>query len=157
MKTRLFPLFAVTAALPALSPGLHAQTWSAEQQAVLAVVERSWVDDIAEDATWVERMSHPELLSWGSSYPVPRDQAESKRWSEYQDDSSNALIYTLSPVGIAVRGDAAVVHYYATVAEENREGNRRTTVSRCTDTLARAGDTWRYLGWFCFEEPSRDP
>ncbi len=133
---------------------LVAQTWSSEQQAVLAVVEQSWVDDLGKDATWVDRLTHSELLSWGDDYPVPRDQAHTKRWNEYGDENSTALIHTIAPVGITVRGDAAVVHYYATVAAEDREGKRETTSSRCTDTLTQDGNTWRYLGWFCFEEPN---
>ena len=121
---------------------------------MLAVVEQSWVDDLAKDTTWVDRHTHPELLSWGNTYPVPRDQAASKRWNEYGDENSTSSIHTIAPVGIAVRGDAAVVHYYATVAAEDREGKRETTTSRCTDTLTRDGGTWRYLGWFCFDEPN---
>ncbi len=146
-------LFANIALCVFASP-LVAQTWSSEQQAVLAVVEQSWVDDLGKDATWVDRLTHSELLSWGDDYPVPRDQAHTKRWTEYGDENSTALIHTIAPVGITVRGDAAVVHYYATVAAEDREGKRETTSSRCTDTLTRDGNTWRYLGWFCFEEPN---
>jgi hypothetical protein len=145
------------AALLSTALPLSAQTWSAEQQSALRVVERSWVDDLAEDSSWIDRMSHPELLSWGSSYPVPRDRAQSRRWSQYEDDTSDALLHTLSPVGIAVRGDVAVLHYYATVAAEGTDGQRNTRISRCTDTLTRDGDTWLYLAWFCFEEPARSP
>ena len=133
---------------------LVAQTWSAEQLAVLAVVEQSWVDDLGKDPTWVDRLTHPEMLSWGDEYPVPRDQAASKRWSEYGDQNSTSLMHTIAPVGITIRGDAAVVHYYSTVAAEDREGKRETTSSRCTDTLTRDGNTWRYLGWFCLEAPN---
>ena len=150
------PVLLGTVLLPVFGFPVVAQTWSAEQQAVLAVVEQSWVDDLAEDATWIDRLAHPEVLSWGSNYPVPRDQEVSRRWSEYGDENNNALIHTVSPVGVAVRGDAAVVHYYATVGGENREGERETVVSRCTDTLTRDGGTWRYLGWFCFDEPSEE-
>jgi len=138
------------------APPVAAQTWTPEQRSALAVVEQSWVDDLAEDATWVDRLTHPEMLSWGTNTPMPRDQATAKRWSEYTDENSNALIHTIAPVGIAIRGDAAVVHYYATVASEDREGKRSTTISRCTDTLTRAGNSWRYLGWFCFDEPNTE-
>ena len=143
-----------TIAICALASPLAAQTWSAEQQEVLAVVEQSWVDDLAKDATWVDRLTHSEVLSWGNDYPVPRDQAASKRWSAYEDQNSTASIHTIAPVGITVRGDAAVVHYYSTVGAEDHEGKPETTSSRCTDTLTRDGNTWRYLGWFCFNEPN---
>lgn len=156
MSTRLGTTLLGCLAACVLAMPLSAQTWSAEQRSALAVVEQSWVDDLAEDATWVDRMTHPEMLGWGDATPVPRDQATAKRWSEYGDENSTALLHTIAPVGIAVRGDAAVVHYYSTVASENREGERATRTSRCTDTLTRAGNSWRYLGWFCFDEPSDD-
>lgn len=156
MSVRLGAVLLAAIGLCGLAPRVAAQTWSPEQQSALAVVEQSWVDDLAKDATWIDRLTHPEMLSWSNDTPIPRDQATAKRWSEYGDENSTALIHTISPVGIAIRGDAAVVHYYATVASENREGERSTTTSRCTDTLTRAGNTWRYLGWFCFDEPDDD-
>ncbi len=149
MRSLLFLVVALLISVP-----VSAQEWTAEQQAVLAVVEQSWVDDLGKDATWVDRFTHPEMLSWGNTYPVPRDQTASKRWSEYGDENSTALVHSISPLGIAVRGDAAVVHYYATVAAEDREGKRETTTSRCTDTFTREGGQWLYLGWFCFSEPT---
>ncbi len=141
-------------ALCVFASPLVAQTWSSEQQAVLGVVEQSWVADLAKDATWIDRLTHPELLSWSKDYPVPHDQATAKRWTAYGHGNSTALMQTIAPVGITIRGDAAVVHYYATVAAEDREGKRETTTSRCTDTLTRDGNTWRFLGWFCLDEPN---
>ncbi len=131
---------------------LVAQTWSSEQQAVLAVVEQSYVDAHGKDATWVDRYTHPEVLSWGRTEPVPRDQAEIKRWAEYGYENSTALIHSIAPVGIALRGDVTVVHYYHTLAREYSEGRRETHTTRCTVTLTRDGDTWRYLGWLCSRE-----
>lgn len=156
-RDRRLGLAAVAMALGSvLLPGsaVRAQTWSPNQQAALAVVERSWEADLAKDASWIDRMTHPELRTWGSAYPVPRDRADAMRWGEYQDQNSTALVHSIDPVGIAIRDDVAVVHYYATVAEEDREGQREIRTSRCSDTLTRAGDTWLYLGWFCFLEPS---
>jgi ketosteroid isomerase-like protein len=63
-------------------------------------------------------------------------------------------MHSLAPVGIAIRGDTAVVHYDASVSAEDSDGKRETTTNRCTDTSTREGEAWRYLGWFCFEEPS---
>ncbi len=131
---------------------LLGQTWSPEQREVIAVVEASWEADLAEDATWVDRLTHPNMLGWGRGYPMPRDRAQAKRWSEYGDENSNGLLHHLAPVGVAMHGDAAVVHYYVSVASENREGERETTHTRCTDVLVREGGEWRYLGWLCSDE-----
>ena len=138
------------------TPALWGQTWSPEQREVLAVVEESWEADLAEDVTWVDRLTHPNLLSWGRDYPIPRDRAQTKRWNQYGDENSNALLHQLAPVGIAMHGDAAVVHYYVSVASEDREGKRETVHTRCTDVLVREGAAWKYLAWHCSDEPSDD-
>ena len=136
-------------ALCGFASPLVAQTWSSEQRAVLAVVEQSYVDALGKDSTWIDRFTHPEVLSWGSTEPLPRDQADRKRWAEYGYENSTALIHSIAPVGIALRGDVAVVHYYATIAREYSEGRRETHTNRCTVTLTRDDGTWRYLGWLC--------
>lgn len=136
-------------ALCVFASPLVAQVWSSEQQAVLAVVKQSYMDALGKDATWVDRYTHPEVLSWGSTEPVPRDQADMKRWAEYGYENSTALIHSIAPVGIVLRGDVAMVHYYATIAREDSEGRRETHTTRCTVTLTRDDDTWRYLGWLC--------
>ncbi len=138
-------------ALCILNSPLVAQTWTAEQQAVLAVVEDTWTEN---DPTWVTRLTHPEMLGWSNVNPMPRDQSTTMGWNEHRLESSTGLMHTLAPVGIAIRGDAAVVHYYASVSEEDQDGKRETTTSRCTDTLIREGGQWLYLGWFCFNEPT---
>jgi len=140
-------------ALCVFASPLVAQTWSSEQQAVLAVIEETWVEN---DPTWVTRLTHPEMLGWGNDIPVPRDQSTTRRWSDHGIENSTGLMHSLAPVGIAIRGDVAVVHYYASVSAEDREGERETTTTRCTDTLTREGGRWRYLGWFCYEEPTEE-
>lgn len=139
-------------ALCVFASPLVAQTWSSEQQAVLAVVEQSYVDALGKDATWVDRHTHAEVLSWTNTQPVPRDQADMRRWAEYGYENSTALIHSIAPVGIVLRGDVALVHYYVTVAREYSDGTRATYTTRCTVTLTRDDDTWRYLGWLCSRE-----
>ena len=153
MPAQYRPVLFGNIALCVFASPLVAQTWSSEQQAVLAVVEETWVEN---DPTWVTRLTHPEMLGWGNDIPVPRDQSTTRRWSDHGIEDSTGLMHSLAPVGIAIRGDVAVVHYYASVSAEDREGERETTTTRCTDTLTREGGRWRYLGWFCYEEPTEE-
>jgi hypothetical protein len=141
----------IGAALCLLASPIAAQTWTADQQAVLAVVEETWTEN---DPTWVTRLTHPEMLGWGSTIPVPRDRAATGLWSDHGVENSTGLLHSLAPVGIVIRGDVALVHYYASVSAEDRQGKRQTTTSRCSDTLTRDGGDWLYLGWFCYDEPS---
>ena len=151
MSSQLRAVVLGAVALCAFTPPLVAQAWSAEQEAVLAVVEETWVEN---DATWVARLTHPEMLGWNNTSPVPRNQATTGRWTEHGIESSTGLMHSLAPVGIVIRGDVAVAHYYASVSAEDREGKRETTTTRCTDTLTREGGQWLYLGWFCYDEPN---
>ena len=153
MPAQYRPVLFGNIALCVFASPLVAQTWSSEQQVVLAVVEETWVEN---DPTWVTRLTHPEMLGWGNDIPVPRDQSTTRRWSDHGIENSTGLMHSLAPVGIAIRGDVAVVHYYASVSAEDREGERETTTTRCTDTLTREGGRWRYLGWFCYEEPTEE-
>ena len=153
MPAQYRPVLFGNIALCVFASPLVAQTWSSEQQVVLAVVEETWVEN---DPTWVTRLTHPEMLGWGNDIPVPRDQSTTRRWSDHGIENSTGLMHSLAPVGIAIRGDVAVVHYYASVSAEDREGERETTTTRCTDTLTREGGQWLYLGWFCYEEPTEE-
>ncbi|HBD98345.1 MAG TPA: hypothetical protein DC060_09110, partial [Gemmatimonadetes bacterium] len=78
MLARVRFVVVVGAALALLTSPLVAQTWSAEQQAVMAVVEMTWIEN---DAGWVTSLTHPEMLSWSNSFPMPRNQATTQRWS----------------------------------------------------------------------------
>jgi hypothetical protein len=150
MTTHTRAALMVTAFCILASP-VVAQTWTADQQAVLAVVDETWAEN---DPTWVTRLTHPEMLGWGSTAPVPRDRATTGRWTDHAEESSTGLLHSLAPVGIVIREDVALVHYYASVSTEDAQGKRETTTSRCTDTLTRDTGSWLYLGWFCFDEPS---
>jgi hypothetical protein len=63
MCTRLGAVLLGCIGVCLLAQPVAAQTWSAEQQSALSVVEQSWVDDLGEDASWVDRLTHPEMLS----------------------------------------------------------------------------------------------
>ena len=154
MSTRCPTALVGIVSLCVVTAPLAAQAWTVEEQGVIAVVEQSYVEALAKDVTWVDRLTHPEVLSWGTGEPVPKDQSNRKRWAEYGYENSTALMHSIAPVGIALRGDAAVVHYFATIAREYRDGRRETHTNRCTVTLTRGDDGWRYLGWLCIEEPS---
>ena len=151
MFARIRSVVIVGAGLALLTSPLVAQTWSPEQQAVMAVVEMTWVEN---DAGWVTNLTHPEMLGWSNNNPMPRNQATTQRWSDHGLESSTGLMHSLAPVGITIRGETAVVHYYASVSAEDSDGKRETTTTRCTDTLTKEGEAWLYLGWFCFDEPS---
>lgn len=128
-----------------------AQSWDADQTAVWAVVEKTWKMDEQKDGSWITGMTHAKVSGWSMSNPAPRGQASLARWNKYSSENGKVLMTELSPLAIAVGDGAAVVHYYYTTANENREGKRENEHGWCSDTLVKQGEAWVYLGWNCGE------
>lgn len=134
----------------------QAQTWSSEQLEVWDVIQAQWQAAMAEDATWPERFLHESFQGWSYENPAPRDKEATDRWTRYENENSTTLMQELHPIGIVVHGNTAVVHYFYSTANENRQGERETTHGRYTDVLVRDGDSWRFIAWHGGGDPEDD-
>ena len=134
--------------LPAFA---QAPTWSTEQQAVWAVVSRSWSDELARNGRWPGQYVHQNVVSWGPEWPMPRYRDSIERWSRWYDTQSRVLQHELSPTAITISGNTAVIHYTA-VAMRQREVARgqdpaepKREAYGIVETLVRDGANWRFL------------
>lgn len=134
-----------------LPASAQAPTWSAEQQAVWEVINRSWSDEIARNGRWPGQYVHQNVVSWGPEWPMPRYRDSVERWSRWYDTQSRVVQHEISPTAITVSGSTAVVHYTA-VAMRQREvarGEARPEPKReaygIVETLVRDGPSWRFL------------
>ena len=149
-KSGLFGLlvFVVSAA--------NAQSWSDEQLEIWNLIIESYEEIEAGDAGWSDRWLFPDALGWGPDYPMPRSRDSIKRWDAYQFAGRKTHLAEYSLVGIVVRGSTAVAHYYTSTASEDRDGKHTTTHGRCTDVMAKDGNTWKFIAWHCGDEPSEE-
>ena len=136
-----------------LPAAVAAQTWSADQAEVWATVTAQWEASSAKDSSWPERFLHPSHLGWSDTDPMPRNKAEFQEWDRYDSANQTTHVQDLSPVGIVVEGSTAVVHYYYSMAAEDREGKHKTTHGRWTDILVKQGGKWLFISW----RGGRDP
>lgn len=134
----------------------QAQTWSEEQSEVWNVVLASYVDINKGDVNWTDKWVTEDALVWGSSYPMPRNRANAKRWDAYQIPMSETLMAEYSPAGIVVHDSTAVAHYYYSSGAKNTEGKHKTTHGRCSDVLVKSDDSWKFVSWHCADAPSND-
>jgi hypothetical protein len=74
--TRHLSLGLLSLALAAFSPAASAQTWSPEQQELWRLEELQWKLAAAKDASWIEKMVHPNLSYWDKNWPGPLQQRE---------------------------------------------------------------------------------
>lgn len=135
---------------------LFAQNWTDAQSAAWKVSADTWELDLKQDSSWIEDATHPAVSAWSSDYPAPRDRSSLQRWSTHGKTVNKMLTYELAPLAIAVTEHAAVIHYYYTTASKSlADGKVETVHGRCTDTLVRDGNSWKFLGWSCSDEPKR--
>ncbi len=131
----------------------RAQSWSDAQKEVWKTVVSQWEAAKAQDPSMSDTYLHDSFLGWGDGNPMPRDKSSTKRWTKYGEANSKTLEQELNPVGIVVEGSVAVVHYYYSVATENRKGERETNHGRYTDILLKEGERWRFIAWRGGEDP----
>ena len=138
------------------SAHLFGQEWSAEQKEVFGVVEAQWKASMAKDTTWPNKFLHENFLGWSNDSPVPRDKSSIQEWYRYNSENSTTLLFELYPVGIAMRGNTAVVHYFFSYATESKKDGLETVNGQFTDTLVKENGTWQFLGWQGGENPTDD-
>jgi hypothetical protein len=135
---------------------VQAQTWTPAQQEVWKVSADTWEQDLNKDHSWTERSVSAQVSAWGSDYPAPRGKSSMGRWHKHWVTQNPMVMYDLAPLAVAVSGDAAVTHYYYTLATTDAGGKQSVTHGRCSDTLVRENGRWVFLGWSCSDEPKRD-
>lgn len=156
MRTIIATLAGVVVSLFALSAAAQSPSWTGAQTEVWEAVEQSWVDDVAENGKWPAEYVHDDYVAWGDDMAAPRYRDEAIAWSRFGDQSSETLIYEISPAAITVAGDTAIAYYHVTTVTESVEGKREQNVSRITEILVRDGDEWKWLGGVSFDPRLND-
>ena len=141
-----------------MTASINAQeaTWNDAQKEVWALVEQTWVDDVAENGKWPASYIHANYVTWGASMAAPRYKDSAIAWSRFSDENSKTLMYEVTPAAIVIAKDTAVVHYHATTVSEDSKGKRKQEVSRISEVLVRDGSTWKWIAGVSFEPKLND-
>lgn len=129
------------------SVSVSAQTWTKEQTEVWGFIQSQWDLAMKKDSSWVEQMVHMKALGWDLENPMPRDRGSLAKWNRFESQNSTTLVQELNPVGIIVHRNTAVVHYYYSVASEDRQGEREMIHGRYTDVLVKQDGKWQFIAW----------
>lgn len=155
MFTRHLSLGLLSLALAAFSPAASAQTWSPEQQELWRLEELQWKLAAAKDASWIEKMVHPNLSYWDKNWPGPQSKASLLLWDRYNNASATVLQQELFPISISITGNVAVVHYRYSVARENYKKDQEMVTGRYTDVLVKDGGRWLFITWAGGDDPKK--
>jgi hypothetical protein len=133
----LCTLFFVTSAL--------AQEWTKEQAELWGEIEASWMKWKDGDIDGALAGFHSDYLGWGSEYPMPADKAKITKWWNMMKDNYKVMMLDLTPVRIAVVGDAAVAHYYFSFYGM-RMGKEEAVQGKNTEFYVKENGKWLLLG-----------
>jgi hypothetical protein len=132
-----------------------AQGWNAEQQEVWKVEELQWKMAAAKDASWIEKLVHPNVSFWDSDKATPQNRASLQRWTKIQDAASTVLEQELFPIAITVTGNTAVVQYRYLSSRENYKKERESVSGHYTDMLIKENGRWLFIGWAGGDDPKK--
>jgi hypothetical protein len=140
------------ALLPTLS---FAQTLNAEQQEVWKLEEQQWQMSKDKDASWIDKMVHPNVSYWDVDQPGPQNKASLVRWNRYNTSNGTVLEQELFLNSVTITGNVAVVQYSYTRAMENYKKERETVTGRYTDVLVKEGGRWLFIAWAGGDDPKK--
>jgi Domain of unknown function (DUF4440) len=149
---RVFVSMLCLVLLPTLAP---AQTWTTEQQEVWKLEEQQWQMAKDKDASWIDKMVHPNISYWGVDQPGPQNKASLQRWNRYNNSNATVLEQELFPISVTITGDIAVAQYRYTAARENYKKERETVTGRYTDVLVKEGGRWLFIAWAGGDDPKK--
>ncbi len=142
-------------ALAALANVAAAQTWSPEQQEVWKLEDQQWKMAKEKDASWIDKMVHPNLSYWDVDQVAPQNRASLVRWNRYNSGNSTVLEQELSPISMTITGNIAVAQYRYTIARENYKKERETVSGRYTDVFMKDGGRWLFIAWAGGDDPKK--
>ena len=141
-------------ALVAISSSAAAQTWTAEQQELWKLEELQWKMNAAKDASWIQKMVHPNMSAWENDSPAPQSMASLTKWNRHGAGQSTTLEYELYPIAATITGNVAVMQYTYRSATENTKKEHKYSNGRWTDVLIRENGVWKFITWAGGADPS---
>lgn len=155
MMKRMASLAILGLSIGAYGGAATAQQWNAEQQEVWQLEEQQWKMAAAEDLTWIDTMTHPNVSYWETSQAMPQNRASLVRWNRFQASNSSTLEQELFPISIVITGNVAVVNYYYQSARENTKQEREMVSGRYMDVLIKDGGRWKFIAWAGGDDPEK--
>jgi hypothetical protein len=108
-------------------------------------VQQSWRDDAAENGKWPGEYAHEKFMAWGDSSLAPRDKETYAKWSRMDEETVDTFWYEITPLGIVIDGETAVVMYSLLLGEGSESEDRSLVPYSAVEVLRHDGENWRFL------------
>ena len=125
---------------------LNAQSFSKSEQKVIDAVKSYWSDSVGKDKNaWIDAF-HDSYKGWDVDNKVVSTKENNMKWINYSWGKSTTLFWDITPIGVVLHNDIAVVHYYYTTIDKDKEsGKETTTKGKWTDVILNDGGEWKLV------------
>ena len=122
------------------------QSFSKAEQKVIEGVESYWSDFAGKDKNkWLDDF-HDSYKGWSVGSEFLNTKKDNIKWNNYTWGKDEVLFWDITPMGVVLHDNIAVVHYYYTTISKNKKNGKETTEKgRWTDVIINDGGKWRLV------------
>ena len=122
------------------------QSFSKAEQKVIEGVESYWSDFAGKDKNkWLDDF-HDSYKGWDVGSEFLNTKKDNVKWNNYTWGKDEVLFWDITPMGVVLHDNIAVVHYYYTTISKNKKNGKETTEKgRWTDVIINDGGKLRLV------------
>ena len=140
------PIVTILISLFMLPNIIIGQSFSKAEQIVIEGVESYWSDFSGKDKNkWLDDF-HDSYKGWDVGSEFLNTKKENIKWNNYTWGKDEVLFWNITPIGVVLHDNIAVVHYYYTTISKNKKNGKETTEKgKWTDVIINDGGKWKLV------------
>ena len=140
------PIVTILISLFMLPNIMIGQSFSKAEQKVIEGVESYWSDFAGKDKNkWLDDF-HDSYKGWDVGNEYINTKKDNIKWNDYTWGKDEVLFWNITPIGVVLHDDIAVVHYYYTIISKNKNNGKETTEKgKWTDVIINDGGKWKLV------------
>ena len=140
------PIVTILISLFMLPNIIIGQSFSKAEQIVIEGVESYWSDFSGKDKNkWLDDF-HDSYKGWDVGSKFLNSKKDNIKWNNYTWGKDEVLFWDITPIGVVLHDNIAVVHYYYTTISKNKKNGKETTEKgKWTDVIINDGGKWKLV------------
>ena len=140
------PIVTILISLFMLPNIMIGQSFSKAEQIVIEGVESYWSDFSGKDKNkWLDDF-HDSYKGWDVGSEFLNTKKDNIKWNNYTWGKDEVLFWDITPIGVVLHDNIAVVHYYYTTISKNKKNGKETTEKgKWTDVIINDGGKWKLV------------
>ena len=140
------PIVTILISLFMLPNIMIGQSFSKAEQKVIEGVESYWSDFAGKDKNkWLDDF-HDSYKGWSVGSEFLNTKEDNIKWNNYTWGKDEVLFWDITPIGVVLHDNIAVVHYYYTTISKNKNNGKETTEKgKWTDVIINDGGKWKLV------------